>query len=152
MPPARAPVFALVALLVFAAMGCPCVWAQGFAASVHDVDATESAAAGASTDAPGGETSCPCCRYREREQAPEGDEPTPEAPACPCARRAHGEGMAPETTIDLAPPAAITLAIPLLIPAEQTPIGVGAIDTQHDEGPPGPRPPDEARRGVVLRN
>ena len=27
MRPARAPVFALVALLVIAAMGCPCVWA-----------------------------------------------------------------------------------------------------------------------------
>ncbi|MGE0193151.1 MAG: hypothetical protein AB7T63_14040 [Planctomycetota bacterium] len=150
MRPARAPVFALVALLVVAAMGCPCVWAQGFAASVHDVDAATRAA----TDAPRGEASCPCCRYCDREQAHEGDEPTPtpDAPGCPCARRAHGEGMAPETTIDLAPPATLALAIPLLIPAELTLVGPQAIDTHHDEGPPGPRPPDEARRGVVLRN
>ena len=148
MRPARAPVFALVALLVIAAMGCPCVWAAAFAPHAKASDAS------AVKTLHGRDCACCCCeRMREQARRDRGPKPSsPKAPAPPCSRRAHGEGVAPETTIDMAPPAAIALAIPLLIPTELPTIALVAVDTHHDEGPPGPRPPDEARRGVVLRN
>lgn len=145
---ARAPVFALVALLVVAAMGCPCVWAAAFAPQAKASDAATS------KTLHGPDCDCCCChQIREQARRDRGPEPSsPKAPAPPCSRRAHGEGVAPETTIDMVPPAIIALAIPLLIPTGLPVITPCAIDTHDDEGPPGPRPPDEARRGVVLRN
>ena len=103
----RSQVWMLVALLVVTASGCPCVYAGLLRAAPAAPAATPGVRG---TD----EVACPfCCCGRTHERR--ADEPAPKAGAParpappPCARRGHGEGLAPDVEVQAPPPA---LALP----------------------------------------
>lgn len=144
----------LAVLLVVAASGCPCVYAGMFEPrpdATHAATAPAASMQGATAPATQ-DAECPyCCCGRTQERTPEAPARSPKRP--PCARRAHGEGLVPDLDldIDLTVPQ-VTPAFMALVPLAQV---VAAVieETPAAGGPlPAPRPPDDLRRGIVLRN
>ncbi len=147
--PPRATVFALVALLLVTVAGCPCVWARVLEASPTTAP-TDAAATDAATCPMEEATAvCCCCDPVPHGDARDGEPSKPTAPRCPCPRRAHGMGLAPEAARDL-PPIAVSDAPRFLTTTPFDPVEVPRPIGRAEERVALPPPPDEVRRGVVL--